>query len=152
MKPPFDESDLERRGAAAAAAGHPWHSNPFLRPENMPAATGETLREWSRKHDAWQRGFEGAVAMAMVDKDTLPAEVLSALVQRRLAWIPAVREELARNRFSELRVEAPRAHERDTQGRNWNIESFECGSLDPGSCAVEFRAAVDRVRDDYDLG
>ena len=56
---PFDESTLEREGARAAQAGRGWQSNPYLRRENMPQATGETLREWSRKHDAWQRGFEG---------------------------------------------------------------------------------------------
>lgn len=59
MKAPFDESELERDGERAAHADRPWHSNPFLERQNMPVATGETLREWSRKHDAWQRGFEG---------------------------------------------------------------------------------------------
>jgi hypothetical protein len=59
MKAPLDEPDLERDGERAARAARPWHSNPYLDRENMPGATGETLREWSRKHDAWQRGFEG---------------------------------------------------------------------------------------------
>lgn len=53
-----DEHNIERDGERAAREHHPWYSNPFLQRENMPMATGETLREWSRKHDAWQRGFE----------------------------------------------------------------------------------------------
>ncbi len=54
-----EESLIESEGALAARAGHPWQSNPFLRRENMPAATGEPVGHWTRKHDAWQRGFEG---------------------------------------------------------------------------------------------
>ena len=58
MKAAGDEPNLERAGERAARDHRPWHANPFLQRENMPIATGETLREWSRKHDAWQRGFE----------------------------------------------------------------------------------------------
>jgi hypothetical protein len=53
------ERQIERSGAEAAAQGLGWQANPYLRPENMPVATGESLAEWCRKHDAWQRGFEG---------------------------------------------------------------------------------------------
>lgn len=55
----LDESTLELEGARAAAAGWPWHSNPYLHRANMPPATGDSVTEWSRKHDAWQRGYEG---------------------------------------------------------------------------------------------
>ena len=56
MKAAGDEPNLDRAGERAARDHRPWHANPFLQRENMPIATGETLREWSRKHDAWQRG------------------------------------------------------------------------------------------------
>ena len=55
----LEESLIESEGALAAQAGRSWQSNPFLRRENMPAATREPLTDWTRKHDAWQRGFEG---------------------------------------------------------------------------------------------
>lgn len=47
-------------GRRAAASGHAWTENPFLRRENMPAETGEALDAWSAKHDAWQSGFESS--------------------------------------------------------------------------------------------
>ncbi|NML16479.1 CrpP-related protein [Azohydromonas caseinilytica] len=56
---PFGESALEREGARAAAHGADWRANPFLQRNNMPQASGESLADWSRRHDAWQRGFEG---------------------------------------------------------------------------------------------
>lgn len=64
MKTSFDEPHVERDGERAARADRPWHSNPFLQRENMPVATGETLGEWARKHDAWRRGFEGCCGRA----------------------------------------------------------------------------------------
>lgn len=64
MTSTVDQAVLEREGASAAQAGRSWQSNPYLQRENMPMATGETLREWSRKHDAWQRGFETAMTVA----------------------------------------------------------------------------------------
>lgn len=56
------ESALEREGAHAASRGRGWQSNPYLRREQMPCATGETLTVWAGKHDAWQRGFERGCA------------------------------------------------------------------------------------------
>ena len=59
MSPPSDSDiALAAFGAQAAADGRPWHSNPYLRRDHTPPATGETVNEWARKHDAWQRGFE----------------------------------------------------------------------------------------------
>lgn len=60
MSDVVDESTLEREGAYAASRGRTWQSNPYLRREQMPVATGESLGTWARKHDAWQRGFERA--------------------------------------------------------------------------------------------
>lgn len=53
-----DEKTLEQEGARASQAGRSWRSNPYLLRVNMPQFTGEAVREWARKHDAWQRGFE----------------------------------------------------------------------------------------------
>ena len=65
MRDLLNEQALEREGEFAASRGHGWQSNPYLRREHMPAATGESLRAWARKHDAWQRGFErGSLAAA----------------------------------------------------------------------------------------
>jgi len=58
MSDVVNEAALEREGAYAASRGRNWQSNPYLRREQMPAATGESLGTWVRKHDAWQRGFE----------------------------------------------------------------------------------------------
>lgn len=57
--PKESDNALAACGAQAAAAGQPWHSNPYLRQDHAPRVTGESVCEWARKHDAWQRGFEG---------------------------------------------------------------------------------------------
>lgn len=65
MSLPLDsDGALATCGAQAAAAGQPWHSNPYLRRDHAPRATGESVNEWARKHDAWQRGFEAYVGGA----------------------------------------------------------------------------------------
>lgn len=56
-----NEAALESEGAKAASRGRNWQSNPYLRREQMPAATGESLGAWVRKHDAWQRGFDRVI-------------------------------------------------------------------------------------------
>lgn len=147
----FDEAALEREGAGAAHAGQSWQSNPYLRRQNMPLATGETVQLWSRKHDAWQRGFEGQAAVELQTKEALPAEFIAAVVEHRLRGIPQVCMEIARNRYSVVRVELPRSHLRDENGRNWDVDGFVCGGLDSDGCSADFRAAVDAVRDRYDL-
>ncbi|WKB55430.1 CrpP-related protein [Eleftheria terrae] len=151
MKPPFDESNLERDGARAAQADHSWRANPFLQRENMPGATGETLREWSRKHDAWQRGYEGHDADSpSTPKEALPSELLADVVEDRLRTVPRIREALQQG-FATLRVALPQPHARDAAGRNWDLEGFECGTLQADDCDAEFRSVVDALRDRYDL-
>lgn len=54
----LEASFLALEGARAARGGCSWLANPFIRRENMPAATGESVAVWVRKHDAWQRGFD----------------------------------------------------------------------------------------------
>ena len=58
MRNLLSDEALEREGEFAAARGRSWQSNPYLRREQMPLATGESLGAWARKHDAWQGGFE----------------------------------------------------------------------------------------------
>jgi len=150
---PTEDAQLVREGERAAAAGLAWHSNPYLRKENMPAATGETLHEWSRKHDAWQRGFEGSAPQPSggFAKEELPADMLVEMLERRIRSIPGVRLELQRNRWCILRVSAPQRCDRDADGRNWDVSSFECGTLDEWACRADFRSVVDELRDRYDL-
>jgi hypothetical protein len=151
MKNPFDETTLEQEGARAAQAGRSWHTNPYLRRENMPQATGQTPREWARKHDAWQRGFEGRAATVPETKEVLSAQSIAAILEHRLGSLPLIRAELVRRRYCVVRIELPRAHPRDELGRNWDVDSFACGDVDIGRCEAGFRAEVDQVRDRYDL-
>lgn len=58
---PGEQAELERQGAKAAARGDQAEVNPMLLLRNMPAATGETLHEWSRRYDAWKAGYERQV-------------------------------------------------------------------------------------------
>lgn len=46
------------QGAEARAAGKSVFDNPFLRPEQMPAATGDSIEDWQRKHDEWDAGWK----------------------------------------------------------------------------------------------
>jgi hypothetical protein len=48
---------LQRDGARARALGRTAFDNPYLKPENMPAQTGETEDLWNAKRDAWQMGW-----------------------------------------------------------------------------------------------
>lgn len=48
---------IEKDGAEARALGHNFLQNPYLKSDAMPAATGETIERWQRKHDAWHRGW-----------------------------------------------------------------------------------------------
>ena len=58
---PGEQAELERQGAKAATRGDAAAANPMLLVQNMPAATGETLQEWSRRYDAWRAGYEQQV-------------------------------------------------------------------------------------------
>jgi hypothetical protein len=48
---------LQQQGAIAKALGRSQIDNPFLKTENMPAATGELIEIWNAKRDAWQMGY-----------------------------------------------------------------------------------------------
>lgn len=150
-----DESALEREGAQAATRGASWHSNPFLLRPNMPQATGESLADWSARHDAWQRGFEGHFQLgpdvARRRKDPMTAALLMTLVQRRLHWLPSARAHTAAHPQTVLRLPVPTAHERDHAGRNWDMEHLEGGSRHDVQLEVEFRSVVERLRDQYDI-
>ncbi len=49
--------DLQKQGALARAAGRSLFDNPYLKSENMPAATGDTIEDYQAKHDAWHLGW-----------------------------------------------------------------------------------------------
>lgn len=48
---------MQKRGAEACAAGLSEIDCPLYRPEQMPAATGEPVSEWSARADAWRAGY-----------------------------------------------------------------------------------------------
>lgn len=53
----MDLSDIEKLGAQARKNKLSELDNPFLSSANLPVNTEETLEDWKKKHDAWQRGF-----------------------------------------------------------------------------------------------
>jgi len=84
-------------------------------------------------------------------KEALTPEVLTLMVQRRLCWVPALKAAIEQDAGFAIRVGPLRAHERDHQGRNWNIESFATGFVHWPQCYDEFRMIVDRLRGEYDV-
>jgi len=48
---------LQELGAEARAKGSSFLENPFLKNEHQPAASGESIDTWQRKHDAWHLGW-----------------------------------------------------------------------------------------------
>jgi hypothetical protein len=152
----LDQSRLEREGAQAAARGASWRANPFLLRDNMPHATGESLADWSGRHDAWQRGFEGYFQLgpdfARRRKEPLSAAVLKALVARRLHWLSAgQRTHAAANPRTAPRIPLPSEHERDHAGRNWNMELLGSGAEQDLQVQADYRAVVERLRCQYDI-
>jgi hypothetical protein len=51
-------AELRRQGAKAAARGDSAKVNPMNRPQNRPAATGESEEVWADRSDAWQEGHK----------------------------------------------------------------------------------------------
>lgn len=51
---------VHRQGAAAARRGLTLLDSPFLRAEAMPAHTGERIKEWQDKVNAWESGWHAA--------------------------------------------------------------------------------------------
>jgi hypothetical protein len=151
----FSESKLEHDGARAAAHGQSWRTNPFLQTQNMPQATGDSLCAWSCRHDAWQRGFESYFQLgpefARRHKEKLSADLLRTLVERRLQWLPSMRAYMARHPWALLRLPSPTRHERDLEGRNWDLGAAGYGMTGSSQIDSELRTLVDRLRGQYDL-
>lgn len=55
--------DIQKQGATARAMDKTFFENPYLKRENLPAATGETVQQWQAKHDAWHLGWHVENAM-----------------------------------------------------------------------------------------
>lgn len=141
-----EEVVLAQEGDRTARSGGHWSANPYLKRENMPGATGDSLQNWACKHDAWQRGFDGEQGQA---KEALAPLMLAEMLERRLRSMPRIQQELAQGAI--LRIAIPFPQARDHLGRNWDVEGFECGTL---AAAVddEFRKIADALRAAYDLG
>jgi hypothetical protein len=55
--------EIQKRGANAYCLGISYFDNPYYMRENMPAATGEPIKEWSKKELAWRAGWEMEAAI-----------------------------------------------------------------------------------------
>ena len=86
-----------------------------------------------------------------MSKQAVSADVLMTLVRQRLDCLPMFSVALAADPAFTIRVGAPRRHDRDAAGRNWNIDAFETGFLYWPQCQAEFRFIVDRLRASYDI-
>jgi hypothetical protein len=47
------------QGVSCRACGETSAANPYLRPDAMPAITGQDQATWFRNCDAWWRGWDG---------------------------------------------------------------------------------------------
>lgn len=142
---------IEQTGSAAAQENRSWQSNPYLRRENMPLQTRESLHEWSCKHDAWQFGFEQDGQAEGTRKQRLDRSALASLVGQRVRWILEMRNELELHPEMTVRLEPPIAHVRDARGRNWDVPGCRCGDIEMSRRDAVFRTAVDELRDRFDL-
>jgi hypothetical protein len=59
----MDNEQIQKAGANARAIGKSKMDNPYYKPENMPAATGEPIREWETKAQLWDASWDIEDAM-----------------------------------------------------------------------------------------
>lgn len=52
-----ERDDIVKRGSNARAMGLTESDCPFYAADQCPAATGETIEQWSAKVDAWKLGW-----------------------------------------------------------------------------------------------
>jgi hypothetical protein len=67
--------DLQKQGANARALGRSVFDNPYLKAENLPVKTGETVEEWSAKNAAWELGWRMEDAMRPSALDGMIADL-----------------------------------------------------------------------------
>lgn len=84
-------------------------------------------------------------------KQSLVASSLAVLVEERLRAVPLLRGAIEQDPSFALRVAAPRSHDRDAHGRNWDIVAFQTGFVHWPQGQLEFRAIVNQLRAEYDL-
>lgn len=53
--------EIWRQGAQAARAGLALLDCPFYRAANMPGHTGESIRDWQAKVQAWEAGWRAVI-------------------------------------------------------------------------------------------
>jgi hypothetical protein len=87
-----------------------------------------------------------------VNKESMNPDLLTVMVERRLRGVPVMHAAIEQDALFALRVGTPRRHDRDSHGRNWNIDGFESGFRHWPQCQTEFRVIVDHLRDQYDMG
>ena len=84
-------------------------------------------------------------------KQALQASSLATLVEHRLRTVPLLRSAIELDPSFTLRIGAPRSHDRDTHGRNWDIVAFQTAFVHWPQSQREFRVIVNELRAEYDL-
>lgn len=59
----MDANEIQLFGANARARGESYFDNPYLKTEALPAYSGLSVQEWSRRHDLWELGWRMEDAM-----------------------------------------------------------------------------------------
>jgi hypothetical protein len=77
--------------------------------------------------------------------------VLKTLVERRLQGLPAMRTFMGRHPRFALRLPLPTKHNRDQQGRDWNLDDVERSMVGPAQIDTEFRSIVERLRRQFEI-
>jgi len=84
-------------------------------------------------------------------KASLQPQLLAGLVERRLRAVPVLHAAIEQDPSFALRIGTPRPHDRDSHGRNWNIDAFQTGFRHWPQGHDDFRAIVDGLRAEYDI-
>jgi hypothetical protein len=89
--------------------------------------------------------------MPQMKKASLASQALLGEIEQQLRLVPLLKLVLEQDASFELTIAAPSLHERDHQGRNWDVAGFRTGFLHWPQCHEEFRHIVDAMRARYDL-
>lgn len=84
-------------------------------------------------------------------KESLQPQLLAMLVERGLRSVPVLHAAIEQDPLFTLQVGQPRPHDRDSHGRNWNIDAFRTSFRYWPQGHDEFRSIVDGLRAEYDL-
>lgn len=84
-------------------------------------------------------------------KACLVSQALRSEIEQQLRLVPLLKVALEQDGLFELTITNPSFHERDHQGRNWDVAGFRSGFRHWPQCHGDFRRIVDGMRARYDL-